>query len=32
MCFDLAVSDHTLYLSLGEETLTGEVHQQRPTG
>ena len=25
MSFDLAVSDRTLYLSLGEETLTGVV-------
>lgn len=28
--FDLAVADHTLYVTLGEETLTGEVHRRRP--
>jgi uncharacterized protein YaeQ len=29
MDFDLAVSDGTIYLSLGAETLTGAVHEQR---
>jgi len=29
MDFDLAVSDRTIYLSLGEETLTGMVHERR---
>ena len=29
MAFDLAVSDRTLYISLGEETLTGVVHERR---
>jgi uncharacterized protein YaeQ len=29
MSFDLAVSDRTLYLSLGEETLTGEVEERQ---
>jgi uncharacterized protein YaeQ len=32
MNFDLAVSDHTLYLSLGEETLIGAVEQRRLDG
>jgi len=29
MDFDLAVSDRTIYLSLGEETLTGTVQERR---
>jgi uncharacterized protein YaeQ len=29
MTFDLAVSDRTIYLSLGEDTLTGVVHERR---
>jgi len=29
MDFDLAVSDDVLYISLGEETLTGAVHERR---
>jgi uncharacterized protein YaeQ len=29
MDFDLAVSDRTLYISLGEETLTGVVDERR---
>jgi uncharacterized protein YaeQ len=29
MNFDLAVSDDVLYISLGDETLTGPVHEQR---
>jgi uncharacterized protein YaeQ len=29
MSFDLAVSDRTLYLSLGEDTLTGAVDERR---
>jgi uncharacterized protein YaeQ len=29
MSFDLAVSDRTLYLSLGEDTLTGTVDERR---
>jgi uncharacterized protein YaeQ len=29
MDFDLAVSDRTIYLSLGEETLTGAVQERR---
>ncbi len=29
MDFDLAVSDRTIYLSLGEDTLTGVVHERR---
>ena len=29
MDFDLAVSDRTIYLSLGEDTLTGVVHECR---
>ena len=29
MNFDLAVSDRTLYVSLGEETLTGVVEERR---
>jgi uncharacterized protein YaeQ len=29
MDFDLAVSDRTIYLSLGEETLTGTVEERR---
>lgn len=29
MNFDLAVSDRTIYLSLGEDTLTGVVHERR---
>ncbi len=29
MEFDLAVSDRTLYISLGEETLTGVVDERR---
>ena len=29
MDFDLAVSDRTIYLSLGEDTLTGSVHEKR---
>ena len=29
MDFDLAVSDHTIYLSLGEETFTGAVDERR---
>ena len=29
MDFDLAVSDGTIYLSLGAETLTGPVHERR---
>lgn len=32
MEFDLAVSDRTLYLSLGEETLTGVVQERRLDG
>lgn len=29
MDFDLTVSDRTIYLSLGEDTLTGVVHERR---
>jgi len=29
MDFDLVVSDRTIYLSLGEDTLTGVVHERR---
>jgi hypothetical protein len=29
MDFDLAVSERTLYLSLGDETLTGTLHEHR---
>ncbi len=29
MNFDLAISDRTLYLSLGEDTLTGAVNERR---
>ena len=29
MDFDLAVSDRTMYLSLGQDTLTGVVHERR---
>jgi uncharacterized protein YaeQ len=29
MNFDLAVSDRTIYLSLGEDTLTGAVEERR---
>jgi uncharacterized protein YaeQ len=32
MSFDLAVSDHTLYLSLGDDTLIGAVQQRRLDG
>jgi uncharacterized protein YaeQ len=32
MDFDLAVSERTLYLSLGEETLTGMVTERRIEG
>ena len=31
MEFDLAISDGTIYLSLGAETLTGAVHERRIT-
>jgi uncharacterized protein YaeQ len=29
MDFDLAVADGTLYVSLGEETLTGTIEERR---
>ncbi len=29
MDFDLAISDRTMYLSLGQDTLTGMVHERR---
>jgi uncharacterized protein YaeQ len=29
MSLDLAVSDHTLYVSLGDETLTGPIEERR---
>lgn len=32
MSFDLTVSDHTLYISLGEETLTGVIEERRLDG
>jgi hypothetical protein len=32
MDFDLAVSDQTLYISLGDETLTGTVEERRLDG
>jgi hypothetical protein len=32
MSFDLAVSDRTLYLSLGDETLTGAIEDRRLNG
>jgi uncharacterized protein YaeQ len=32
MSFDLAVSDRTLYISLGDETLTGAVEERRLDG
>ena len=32
MSFDLAVSDRTLYVSLGDETLTGAIEDRRLDG
>jgi uncharacterized protein YaeQ len=32
MQFDLAVSERTLYVSLGEETFTGVLDERRLTG
>ena len=32
MSFDLAVSDRTLYLTLGDDTLTGTVEERRLVG
>jgi len=32
MSLDLTVSDHTLYVSLGDETLTGVLEERRLTG
>jgi uncharacterized protein YaeQ len=32
MDFDLAISDRTMYLSLGQDTLTGMVHERRLEG
>jgi uncharacterized protein YaeQ len=32
MDFDLAISDRTIYLSLGADTLTGTVHERRIVG
>jgi uncharacterized protein YaeQ len=32
MDFDLAISDRTIYLSLGADTLTGAVHERRIVG
>jgi uncharacterized protein YaeQ len=32
MNFDLAVSDRTLYVSLGDETLTGAIEERRLDG
>jgi uncharacterized protein YaeQ len=32
MSFDLTVSDHTLYVSLGDETLTGVLQERRLDG
>jgi uncharacterized protein YaeQ len=32
MSFDLAVSDRTLYLTVGDETLTGSVEERRLSG
>ncbi len=29
MSLDLTVSDHTLYVSLGDETLTGSIEERR---
>jgi hypothetical protein len=32
MSLDLTISDHTLYVSLGDETLTGIVEERRLGG